>query len=95
MTKETTSLSGTAFDPSIVKQLLLELKVSDESAELLGVSPGLLEEWVRRLAVQLEDASSMEPERGDAGPTLCDKRLSAEERTFLLHDYGAIVPEHV
>lgn len=94
MARETASVSATAFNPAIVKRLLLGIRISDESGELLGVPTGLLEQWLRQLAVQLEGSFHTASTQGDAYAAFCGKRLSAEEIRFLLCDCDETVPEH-
>jgi len=78
------------FNAPAVKKLLLDIRVSDETGELLGVPPAQLEEWLRQLAVHLEEA----PPAQDADfPRPCG-RLSPVEIHFLLDGYGSSIPEY-
>ena len=88
------TMPSVAFNASAVKKLLLGIRVSDETGELLGVPPAQLEKWVRQLAVQLEDGSSVTPTRRGVPMRPCGGRLSAEEIHVLLDGYAGSVPEY-
>ncbi len=77
-------VSSSLFDVSIIKEFLLNIKISDEVGEELGVSPGQLEEWMHELAFRLEEILSVSPRCRSASVMPCEMKLSAEELHFLL-----------
>ncbi len=70
----------------IVKRLLLSMKISQETADRLGVSPAQLESWLHSLAGQLDTLPSAPVPQTPAAPS-CYAVLSAEEMRFLLNGY--------
>ena len=71
----------------IVRRLLLSMKISQETADRLGVSPDQLEDWLHSLAGQLDRLpAAPAPQSRPAAPA-CYAELSAEEMRFLLHGY--------
>ena len=89
------------FNAPAIKKLLLDIRVSDETGELLGVPPAQLEEWLRQLAVHLEDACAAHLEDACAAllPQEVDSSrpcglLSPVEIHFLLDGYGSSLAEY-
>lgn len=70
----------------IVKRLLLSMKIPQETADRLGVSPDQLEFWLHSLAGQLDALSAGSV---PASPPRYAK-LSSEEVNFLLHGYESV-----
>ena len=71
----------------IVKRLLLSMKIPQETADRLGVSPDQLESWLHSLAGQLDTLSAGPAPRSVPASPSCYAELSSEEMNFLLHGY--------
>ena len=75
------------FNVSVVKKFLLNIRISNETGEHLGVSPTQLERWVHELASQLDTVFPAAAMRGNTSTKSCDIQLRSEEIHFLLDGY--------
>lgn len=70
----------------VVKRLLLSMKISQETADRLGVAPDQLEAWLHSLAGLLDTLPAVQTQKASvASPG--HPPLSAEEMHFLLDGY--------
>lgn len=72
----------------VVKRLLLSMKISQETADLLGVAPDQLEAWLHSLAGLLDTLPAVQSQKLSAASSGYPL-LSAEEMHFLLDGYAA------
>lgn len=63
------------------------MKIPQETADRLGVSPDQLESWLHSLAGQLDTLSAGPAPRSVPASPSCYAELSSEEMNFLLHGY--------
>lgn len=66
---------------SVIKKLLLEIKISDATGEYFGVPAAQLEQWIHEFALHLEENVSMQD---NVSEQHYDAKLSTEEIHFLL-----------